>query len=79
MIQPLTTTLLQYIIWINKAIEDGLACGMPASYAEKYLRPFCPELSTGVQGPMDNIMIRTTQREDDERKIPRGFASWSRG
>ncbi|KAI1623172.1 hypothetical protein EDD37DRAFT_610485 [Exophiala viscosa] len=33
----------EYVVWIKKAAEDGMKCGMPSSYVEKYIMPFLPE------------------------------------
>ncbi|KIX09862.1 uncharacterized protein Z518_00943 [Rhinocladiella mackenziei CBS 650.93] len=56
----------EYVVWVNKAIEDSPKCGMPRSYVEKYLGPFLP---TGDR-----------KLEDDKvGLVPRGLASWSRG
>ncbi|KIX96739.1 uncharacterized protein Z520_07458 [Fonsecaea multimorphosa CBS 102226] len=67
----------EYVIWVKKAIEDGHAAGMPAGYAEKYLRPFLP---TDERQLEDIVMVRTTRfGEHSAGLVPRGFASWSRG
>lgn len=33
----------EYIVRMNRAITDGIACGIPKAYMDKYLRPFVPE------------------------------------
>ena len=64
---------------MRKAIEDGLKCGMPDSYANEYLRPVLPKLDPGEQLPPDVVMVRTTKLDGGINLVPRGFASWERG
>jgi gamma-glutamylcyclotransferase len=67
----------EYVIWVNKAIADGVASGMPKEYAEKYLAPFLP---SETKPEADIVMVRTTRfGEHSAGLVPRGFASWSRG
>ena len=67
----------EYVIWVNKAIADGEAAGMPKEYAEKYLAPFLP---SETKPEADIVMVRTTRfGEHSAGLVPRGFASWSRG
>ena len=66
-------------MWVKKAIEDGLKCGMPELYGERYLRPVLPKLEDGQEAPLDVVMIRTTKFGEEAMHVPRGFASWSRG
>ena len=42
-----------YIVWINKAIREATPLGLPASYVEKYIRPYIPP----------------TYKEDEDREI----------
>jgi gamma-glutamylcyclotransferase len=67
----------EYVVWVKKAIEDGVAAGMPQHYADKYLVPFLPTEERKLQ---DIVMVRTTRfGEHSAGLVPRGFASWSRG
>jgi hypothetical protein len=68
----------EYVVWVRKAIEDGLKCGMPQAYADKYLAKYLP----ADGGPdADIVMIRTRNfgQEKTSGMVPRGFASWTRG
>lgn len=67
----------EYVVWVKKAIEDGLTAGMPKEYAEKYIVPFLPK----DDGKLADIMMVRTSRfgEHSAGLVPRGFASWSRG
>ena len=59
---------------------DAEACGMPKSYAEKYLRRFLPKQGENDLPDQEIMMVRTLQfGERDAGLVPRGFASWSRG
>jgi len=70
----------EYVVWIRKAIEDGVQCGMSKEYAEKYLSPYLPEGKEQVSTVEDVVMVRTTRfGEHSAGLVPRGFASWSRG
>ena len=64
---------------MRKAIEDGMKCGMPESYADKYLKPVLPRLEPGQKPPLDTVMVRTTKLDGGVSLVPRGFASWTRG
>ena len=68
----------EYVVWVRKAIEDGLKCGMPQSYADNYLARFLP---TEKGSEADIMMVRTRNfgEEKSSGLVPRGFASWSRG
>ena len=67
------TLRIQYITWLLKAIEDGIKCGMPQSYADKYIMPFIPTLESGQRPPQSqSMMIRTMKMAEDARPIPRG-------
>ncbi len=68
----------EYVVWVKKAIEDGVMCGMPTSYADKYLKAYLPE-EQEVQA--DIVMVRTQHFGGGKGVdvVPRGFASWSRG
>jgi gamma-glutamylcyclotransferase len=68
----------EYVIWVKKAIEDGVKCGMPQSYADKYLTKYLPTENTSQA---DIVMVRTRNfgQEKGVGLVPRGFASWSRG
>ncbi|KAK4945628.1 hypothetical protein LTR10_015247 [Elasticomyces elasticus] len=60
----------EYVVWIKKAAEDGMKCGMPSSYVEKYLVPFLPEDDKQLE---DIIMVRTTRfGEQSAGIVPRG-------
>lgn len=67
----------EYIVWLKKAIDDAVACGMPMSYADKYISKHIPaEFVT----ESDIMMIRTTRVDGKSTGlVPRGFASWDRG
>lgn len=67
----------EYVVWVKKAIEDGNKCGMPLSYAEKYINKYLP----ADYNPNPNIMMVRTMRfgEQTAGLVPRGFASWDRG
>jgi len=41
--QEESTPNAEYIPRMNHAIADGIACGIPKSYMDRYLRPFIPE------------------------------------
>lgn len=45
--------MLDYIIWINKAIKDAKQFGLPDDYVQKYIRPYIP----------------LTYKEEEEREI----------
>lgn len=68
----------EYVTWVNKAVEDGVKCGMPQSYADKYLTKYLPAENTSQA---DIVMVRTRNfgQEKGAGLVPRGFASWSRG
>ena len=36
-------TMLDYVVWIYKAIRDAKAFGLGAEYVEKYLKPWLPQ------------------------------------
>jgi gamma-glutamylcyclotransferase len=67
----------EYIVWVNKAIQDAAKCGMPQSYADKYITKYIPT----DWAPNPNIMMVRTMRFGDKTAglVPRGFASWDRG
>lgn len=67
----------EYVVWVRKAIEDGVKCGMPMSYADKYFKRFLP---TEKGSEADIVMVRTRNfgNERSSGMVPRGFASWSR-
>lgn len=70
----------EYVTWVKKAIEDAKLCGMPDSYAEKYIRRFLPVKTEDDLPDQEIMMVRTLQFGDkDAGLVPRGFASWSRG
>ena len=67
----------EYVVWIKKAIEDASKCGMPPSYAERYITRYLP---TDWEPNPNIMMVRTMQfGEKAAGLVPRGFASWSRG
>lgn len=68
----------EYVVWIRKSIEDAEKLGMPATYAEKYLKKYLP---TEKGHEADIVMIRTRNfgQERSAGLVPRGFASWERG
>lgn len=67
----------EYVVWVKKAIEDAGKCGLPASYAEKYINRFLP---TDWEPNLNIEMVRTLRLDDKKPGlIPRGFASWDRG
>lgn len=59
-----------YVVWLRKAIADGLKCGIPDSYFEKYFNEFLPEdASVGKEDQI--MMIRTVQMDKhDTRHVP---------
>jgi gamma-glutamylcyclotransferase len=70
----------EYVVWVRKAMEDGVQCGMPKEYAEKYLLPYLPTEKEERAMVEDVVMVRTTRfGEQSAGVVPRGFASWSRG
>lgn len=70
----------EYVVWVRKAIEDAKLCGMPESYAEKYIRKFLPAREDNDLPEQEIMMVRTLQfGETSAGLVPRGFASWSRG
>ena len=68
----------EYVVWVRKAIEDGLKCGMPQKYADTYLNKYLP---TQTAPQAETMMVRTMFSEEAKGAgmVPRGFASWSRG
>ena len=61
----------EYVYWMNKAIDDATELEMPASYAEKYLRPFVPQRT----GEPDIVMVRTMiSKTLAPRVLPKGLA-----
>lgn len=50
----------EYVIWMRKAIEDGLKCGVSQSYVDRYLTKFLPE-DKDVGKEDQVMMIRTIQ------------------
>jgi gamma-glutamylcyclotransferase len=67
----------EYVVWVKKAMEDGIQAGMPKDYAEKYIVPYMPTDGRKLE---DIVMVRTNQfGEKSAGLVPRGFASWSRG
>lgn len=66
-----------YIVWVNKAIRDGLKNGVPGEYGEKYLRRW-----VGVQGKEQETMrvrTRTSLWEMGEGVQGRAMGSLDRG
>lgn len=54
-----------HIVWTNKGIRDAVG-GMPAEYAEKYLRPHTPLLNE----EQAIITVRTTRPAGQSNKAP---------
>ena len=54
----------EYIIWMRKAIDDGLKIGVPQSYVDQYLRKFLPEDET--VGREDQVLMLRTIQMDKE-------------
>lgn len=70
----------EHVTWVRKAIDDAKRCGMPESYAEKYIHKFLPIRNDNDLPEEDIMMVRTLQfGETSAGLVPRGFASWSRG
>jgi len=72
----------QYVVWVKKSIEDAKLCGLPESYAEKYINRFLPRGHNGGSTLLerDIMMVRTMKFGDKGAgMVPRGFASWDRG
>lgn len=65
----------EYLVWMRKAIADGLKCGVPQSYFEKYVQKFLPEDET--VGHEDKIIMQRTVRvdKDDLRYVPQEILS----
>lgn len=60
----------EYIPFMRKAIADGLRCGVPDAYVDKYLAP-CLPVDEGV-GKEDLMMLRTNQfDQSDLHYVPR--------
>lgn len=68
----------EYVVWVRKAIEDALQCGMPQAYVDKYLARYLPARKPDDIPDREIMMVRTLQKKG-ETLIPSGFASWSRG
>lgn len=49
-----------YVILVNKAIPDGMSCGVHADYFEKYLRLYTLLPSAGEE----IMMVRVMKRHD---------------
>ena len=56
-----------YVIWMNKAIEDGVLTGVPKDYIEKYMRPFVP-VQTAGEIQMVRTMMAPAARDEDHTK-----------
>lgn len=70
----------EYVTWVKKSIDDAKLCGLPESYAEKYIERFLPVRTEDDLPDQEIMMVRTLQFGDkDGGLVPRGFASWSRG
>lgn len=70
----------EYITWVRKSLEDAKLCGLPDSYADKYIRKFLPAKTDDDLPEQEVMMVRTMQfGEKGAGLVPRGFASWSRG
>lgn len=70
----------EYVVWIDKAIDDGHRCGMPLAYVDKYITKYLPDPSVERTKHANVMMVRTLQfGEKSASSVPRGFASWSRG
>ncbi|KPI34738.1 uncharacterized protein AB675_21 [Cyphellophora attinorum] len=61
----------EYIIWMRKAIADGVESGVPADYFRKYVDKFLPE--DGLVGKEEDIiMVRTIEHnKEDLQFVPR--------
>lgn len=60
----------EYIVWLRKAIADGLALGIPSQYFEQYMSKFLPE-DEGVGREDRIIMLRTIQQDkEDLQNVP---------
>lgn len=44
-----------YIVWVQKAMQDALKLGVPKEYVEKYLRPWAGE----EKSQQEIMMVRT--------------------
>jgi hypothetical protein len=44
-----------YIVWVQKAMQDGLKLGVPSDYIEKYLQSWVGE----EKSQQDIMMVRT--------------------
>lgn len=62
-----------YVVWVNKAVQHGIECGIPEDYFVKYIRPFASE-----QEHPPITMIRTQMRKDPTQQTAREEAFFSK-
>ena len=66
------TVSKENLTFLRRAIDDGLQCGVPMDYFEKYWKRYLPEdESVGKQETM--MMVRTSamDKEDIGRYVPK--------
>lgn len=60
----------EYLVWMRKAIEDGLQIGVPKSYVDKYMKKYLPE-NEDVGREEKIMMLRTIQfNKEDLGYVP---------
>ncbi|KIW94227.1 uncharacterized protein Z519_05543 [Cladophialophora bantiana CBS 173.52] len=57
----------EYIVFIRKAIEDGLRCGVPQAYFDRYWKQYLPE-DEMVGREEKIVMLRTIQMDKENTK-----------
>ena len=61
----------EYLVWMRKAVADGLTAGVPMSYFEEYVMKYLPE-DESVGHEEKIMMVRTAQVDKgDLRYVPR--------
>ena len=59
----------EYVMWMRKAIADGLEIGVPRGYFEKYMDGFLPSGEVGREEKV--VMVRTVKVDkEDLRYVP---------
>ena len=70
-ISPNQRASKEYLVWLRKAIEDGVTIGVPRAYFDKYFTRYLPE-DEGVGREEKIMMVRTVQTDrEDLRFVPR--------
>lgn len=55
----------EYILWINRAVNDATKEGLPIEYAEKYIRPFVPAREETEDERSTNMVVRRLRKFRD--------------